>query len=441
MATPVFKPEFTHGTAQSPSGDAGDTDACFVDSFKRLHAVFKLSGGPENDLLTASEMLLRYVAGVLRDEMPSAPDATTAEWLRLMELLRSHWIQPLLYWKVGHLPPSTHPPEEVYHLLRNAFMTSRVTSLKAGCMLNDILHAFAAENIPVIVLKGPALAFSIYPDPAIRSFSDLDLLVTPEHFVAARGALIRKGFKPVFHRFELFTDLQYEEHFSPHPGSLHALTVELHWNPLRSYGIKRTDTLQGLFDRALRIDTPAVSFNTLSHVDALILYSQHMILHHTQDIRLSWLYDISLLAGCISADEAWEELKQRCCELRGVVAVEYSLRLARCWTGLQLPDSVDNFSSWPKPCHEESTVITQVFAYNKTVRNMSLFNLSFYGLLLGQYLSREASLSGKIRLLYRLIFPGTEYLKQTHPFSSRWMIPVSYISYWTSWCRKIFGTR
>jgi hypothetical protein len=49
--------------------------------------------------------------------------------------------------------------------------------LLAGAQLGEILTAFARAGVAVIVLKGPALASEHYPDPALRPFTDLDLLV------------------------------------------------------------------------------------------------------------------------------------------------------------------------------------------------------------------------------------------------------------------------
>jgi hypothetical protein len=44
-----------------------------------------------------------------------------------------------------------------------------------------------------VVLKGPALAHSVYPDPSWRSFADLDLLVRTEDWRRALGVLAELG--------------------------------------------------------------------------------------------------------------------------------------------------------------------------------------------------------------------------------------------------------
>ena len=53
---------------------------------------------------------------------------------------------------------------------------------------------FRGSQIPVIPLKGPVLAASLYADPALRRFVDLDLLVHQRDVPAAMQILAAQGF-------------------------------------------------------------------------------------------------------------------------------------------------------------------------------------------------------------------------------------------------------
>jgi hypothetical protein len=60
----------------------------------------------------------------------------------------------------------------------------------------ELLHVGAAlreAGVEAIVLKGPAVAHSAYPDPSWRPFGDLDLLVRTEDWRRACAALERSG--------------------------------------------------------------------------------------------------------------------------------------------------------------------------------------------------------------------------------------------------------
>lgn len=59
--------------------------------------------------------------------------------------------------------------------------------------LLDLADAFERARVPFVVLKGSALAHSMYPDPAWRGFIDLDVLVPTNRWREACDALVRLG--------------------------------------------------------------------------------------------------------------------------------------------------------------------------------------------------------------------------------------------------------
>lgn len=56
-------------------------------------------------------------------------------------------------------------------------------------LLAAALQQLDAADVDVLVLKGPAHAALLYPDPALRPYSDIDLLVRGSQFSAAVAAL------------------------------------------------------------------------------------------------------------------------------------------------------------------------------------------------------------------------------------------------------------
>jgi hypothetical protein len=62
-------------------------------------------------------------------------------------------------------------------------------------LLLDIADAFDAEEIEFLVLKGPALARVVYPDPSWRVFHDLDLLIRTKDWRRA-VAVLERDFGP-----------------------------------------------------------------------------------------------------------------------------------------------------------------------------------------------------------------------------------------------------
>ncbi len=62
-----------------------------------------------------------------------------------------------------------------------------------GHVLGQIAEALQRENITGLLVKGAALALTVYPDPAARRMSDIDLLVAETHQERAVQSLERLG--------------------------------------------------------------------------------------------------------------------------------------------------------------------------------------------------------------------------------------------------------
>ncbi|HSP38232.1 MAG TPA: lasso peptide biosynthesis B2 protein [Frankiaceae bacterium] len=59
----------------------------------------------------------------------------------------------------------------------------------------DAVTALRAADVDSVLLKGPAMAYWLYADsPGERSYTDVDLLVAPDHFASAGTALAGCGF-------------------------------------------------------------------------------------------------------------------------------------------------------------------------------------------------------------------------------------------------------
>ena len=125
------------------------------------------------------------------------------DWDALAAAAEYHGLAPLLYSAVDrachrlvldNVVPENVVPEIVASRLRGCYRDSAKRSLIFTAKLLALLDAFAAEGIAVVPLKGPALAESLYPDPVLRPFSDLDLLVREQDVPAALRVLTREGY-------------------------------------------------------------------------------------------------------------------------------------------------------------------------------------------------------------------------------------------------------
>jgi hypothetical protein len=73
-----------------------------------------------------------------------------------------------------------------------------VSSLRLEQLLLEVVERFDDEGVDHRVLKGCAVAYLDYPDPALRSFGDVDLLVRSEHIDEAVRILTTAGYRRGF---------------------------------------------------------------------------------------------------------------------------------------------------------------------------------------------------------------------------------------------------
>jgi hypothetical protein len=64
-------------------------------------------------------------------------------------------------------------------------------------LFEEVRARLAAAGITALAIKGVDLAFAVYPSPACRPMTDVDVLVSPENFEGAAAVLEREGYAPM----------------------------------------------------------------------------------------------------------------------------------------------------------------------------------------------------------------------------------------------------
>ena len=391
---------------------------------RHLHPNFKFCGEPSNAILSTPDGLLDYVLSLLRKDPIPPPQVSVGQWRALLHILKSHWIIPLLYWHAGRLPDELRPPAPIMDQMRAVFQWSRVRSFHMEKQLREITAAFQTEGVRLLILKGPAFGRTAYPDPALRPGSDLDLLVHPEDFIQSRNIMERIGYTCASRLFEVFRDYSCEENFSSHTHPREMLPICFHWAlhlfPEENSG----NNVQELLRNATEVEAGDLRFLVANPVDALIHAAAHMIIHHSQDIRLIWIYDIALLAQALKAPADWKILQERSVNWGARISVEYALNLAQILTGLQLPAEICDFSSWPEPTADETATISN------TLNRHSRPDIKLRLRLAACATSRQ-----KARFLFKFIVPKPDLMRVYYPDGTPLLF--CYFRLWGRWAGEI----
>lgn len=180
----------------------------------------------------------------------------------------------------------TLPPALARHLhLRDA--AREIDHAAHVAMLRRIDAELAARDLRAVVLKGALLAERLYPRPAARFTTDIDLLVAPDALDRALRALRGVGYEAY--------DGPEEEHFRRAGHHLHlyqdgAPPLELHFHAYRGFGeilaapplLARSESVDGF-----------TAIRALAPDDELLYLAVHAAAHRFS--RLGWLYDLELL--------------------------------------------------------------------------------------------------------------------------------------------------
>lgn len=239
-------------------------------------------------------------------------------------------------------------PEDVKVPLRHQSVAQAMWEIRHRIVVSDLIQKMRLEGLEPLVLKGTALAYDLYPEPAMRSRGDTDLLVAEEDLASARTALRGLGFRQS-PDMGLGDNLKLKEGWIfEFQGTNHL--IDLHWSTTN------THVLRGIFPYAkclmekrhlMKLCAGAAA---MSHLDALMFACLHRAKHITSPYyvsgvrylggdRLIWVKDIQLLAEALE-DAEWKRLVLRARETGlGQVCVD-GLIIAQNRLGANIPQGI-----------------------------------------------------------------------------------------------------
>ncbi len=221
------------------------------------------------------------------------------DWSEVLRLAEHHGVLPLAARNL--IEHARGLPAEVERTLRSAYETNLRRSLWFTVELARIMQHFERRQLRAVPYKGAVLAQSLYRNLGVRSFSDLDFLISSSDFERAKQALAEIGyrpaadFSPAVERLWLRTG--YERAFD---GAAGKNLVELQWALLpHFYGVDlhsddlHSDDLgvEDLMARAGRTVVGGCEVPCLAPEDSLLVLCLHAAKHLWT--RLIWLSDIA----------------------------------------------------------------------------------------------------------------------------------------------------
>ena len=170
---------------------------------------------------------------------------------------------------------------------------------------DEVLGVLDSAGIKAVILKGAA-AGMLYPDPALRSYGDIDFMVSPDNLKKARSVLLAAGFTG-----------EDDEGVSDHHVGLEkdGVHLELHWRPNgipQGAGKERLDAL--FLDALAHAETATVQghefpvFPTMTNGVVLLLHARKHLAHGGLGFRqvIDWM----MFARTYLTGEGWDEFRR-----------------------------------------------------------------------------------------------------------------------------------
>jgi hypothetical protein len=225
--------------------------------------------------------------------------------------------------------------DDLARRLRPDAIAAAAASLARSSTLARIEACLASAAIPVVLLKGAAVAHAAYADPALRPMTDLDLWI-PDAEMPRAGALLEGlGYRRLDGLADRPAELQRrsggEVVFAPE-GAGGGL-VELHYSAFQGWWVRRAAEAdaEAVWRRAVPIG-PGRHARRLAVEDAILQTSFHVVVNQFGQAPLRGLLDVAVMARRFAVD--WEEVARRARAWRLGTATGLVLRTADALFGL-----------------------------------------------------------------------------------------------------------
>jgi hypothetical protein len=237
------------------------------------------------------------------DEKTALAAARGADLTGFADLAIAHGIAGCAHQCLG--AHSEIDAEERHRLAVHA-LQNRVAHKRVDADLHYLAEVLEPIGVPWLVVKGPAVAATLYAPPEVRNAGDIDVLVEPAHFATVLAELERAGHPVDDANWPLIRRLGV--------GQLHVLLPEgtpldLHWHLIFSAEERARYALatDELVARRRAVSIVGMDLATLDPIDTLV----HLAFHAANEgaDRLSWLSDVRRASAVAGID--WDVVVSR----------------------------------------------------------------------------------------------------------------------------------
>jgi hypothetical protein len=343
------------------------------------------------------------------------------KWRWLKEVALTQGVAPLLSRTIQGIDVRSFPiPDPVRRELDQAYYRTVASNHLLLRELDRILAALVEASVPVVVLKGAALAASLYGDIGLRPMNDLDLWVEQGSLSKASRVMRLLGYQQLNASYHLVFENRQN------------MGVELHWQLINLRNPQQRRLNDRLWEQTTLLvgidpdhfeDHPYASRMLLPSAD-LIYLAAHLIFHHRDEgrTRLLWLYDLHRLIRTRSDQIDWVGVA----DLTASSGFGRDFRRILSWVNYlfatEIPESA-LLQGWEPVCLDD----IPLWGNPKTVFTDAT----------GEIWDsiRALDLRNRTPVILGFIFPAPAYITSRYRIGVKWLLPLGYLRRWSDLLR------
>jgi len=311
-------------------------------------------------------------------------------------------------------------PEDLRRYIREQARAQAFWELRHKELIAEVIEAFDATQVRSVVLKGTAIAYSLYDNPSARARGDTDLLISELDLPIAMTVLEDLGWVSVSATHGKFGDVQQQDLWQFHDASGFSHDIDLHWQLTNSVALKNVLTVEEVFDKSVALERLSLHSKapdpSSAFIHGLINGARHKVTGYFSVDRLEygpgrliWAYDLKLQTSSLTEKE-WHELANLSQE-RGVAKIcSMALEFAQERVGVNIPKHI--LRQLTKASHDtaETRYLTSRSGAERGLKD----------------LRATPGIKNKIFLLLARAFPKPDLLKIKYPNHGNWPLPLLY---------------
>jgi hypothetical protein len=357
-------------------------------------------------------LLDSFLAAVLRKESCALPEGweNPLTIKALAARIEFHGIAGILYDDAAIIQAW---PAPLLSGLRQIALTQNFWEDAHRGAVTGVLDAFDAAGVPVLVMKGTALAYSVYPQPAQRMRGDTDLLIHHTDLPRARAMLRQCGFTRA-------TGYLYQENWECETDRQFRHCIDLHWQVLNVPVLRGLIGVDEAFAESVMLPRLAEHARASDPVGLFLHNCFNQAWHEDYGVwldektlatgqRLMWAMDNNLLGNRFDMSD-WDRLASRAIERGFATICLHGVELARDRMGLAVPDEI----------------IARLGAAHASEQNTGLLRSASPMTMVKANLAEIDNWRDWLAYLWIVMFPPREHMQQKYPHTESWPLPALY---------------